>query len=142
MSSTAEIKTRSRVSSRQESAAHTRQTKLSLLQGVVTKRDQENLISPIIDATDFERKLQLMKRAYKRVWFDSNLRIATKHLYGYLKTATASDTSEYWKARTLLYELSDIFNIDREINEWTSNDGQNVFDELRLQSVRWFRSGE
>lgn len=110
---------------------------LSAIQATVVQREQDDLRLPIAGEQDFLCRLEQMDRAYKQARFDENLRIATKHLHGYLKRSRESGTLAYWKARTLVYELNDVFNIAQEINEAAFNDGHKVLEELRFQSVRW-----
>jgi tetratricopeptide (TPR) repeat protein len=80
--------------------------------------------------------LPLIKDAYKQTKFDSHLRTAARHLNDYLQRSQSEETYEYWKARTLLYELNDVFNINAKINERAVRDGQSLFEELRLCSIK------
>jgi tetratricopeptide (TPR) repeat protein len=115
---------------------------LAALQTAITEQERKGLKSPILTEKDFAVRLPQIKRAYKETRFDSYLRSATKHLHDYLKNTEKQETYEYWKARTLLYELNDTYNISPEINEATLNDGQRVLEELRMRSVRWDKGSE
>jgi DNA-binding protein Fis len=109
---------------------------LAALQTAITEHERKALTSPILSEKDFAVRLAQIKRAYKETRFDSSLRTATKYLYEYLHRIERQETYEYWKARTLLYELNVVFNISHEINERTAKDGLSILEELRLLSVR------
>lgn len=113
------------------------QFELTALQSAIKAAEQKGLQSPIMNDRDFVTRLGQIKRAYKQTRFDGYLQAATRHLYDYLKRIQPKETYEYWKARTLLYELDDIFNIEPEIKEHAAYDGRRILEELRNRSARW-----
>lgn len=115
---------------------------LIALQKAITEEERKNLKSPILNESDFASRLTQIKRAYKETLFDSYLRSATKHLHDYLQQIDKQETYDYWKARTLLYELNDVFNISPAINERAASDGKSILEELRFRSVRWNKGSE
>lgn len=97
---------------------------------------QHELLAPITGPQELKQRLGLIKRAYKRGLFDKNLETAGRNLFAYYRKADKQDTREYWKGRTLLYELNDIFQIDSTISDGTFNDGAQVHEELRRLSIK------
>lgn len=98
------------------------------------------LDDPITNWDDLKARLQQMKQASKRGDFDSQLKAACVNLRQFLSEAEPREEPEYWKARTMLYELSDIFHVDPDINQQTHDDGLVVYDELQKLSDRWEQS--
>ena len=110
---------------------------LSTLQTALVARERKSLKTPIKNADDFRERLTHIKRAYKQTVFDSYLETATRELYTYLNSIRPQNTYDYWKARTLLYELNEVFNLSSQIKQQAASDGLKVVDELRSWSVRW-----
>lgn len=110
---------------------------LANLQAALVAKERKSLKSPIVSEDDFRERLTHIKRAYKQTVFDTYLETATKELYKYLSSITLQDNYDYWKSRTLLYELNEVFNISSRIKEQTANDGIKVIEQLRSWSVRW-----
>ncbi|MDX6528436.1 MAG: hypothetical protein QOH41_726 [Blastocatellia bacterium] len=115
---------------------------LGALQAAIIEQERRDLKSAVVTENDFAARLRQIERAYKETRFDSYLRSAARHLHGYLRQIDKHETYEYWKARTLLYELNDVFQISDEINERTAIDGQSILEELRLRSVRWDKGSD
>lgn len=111
--------------------------KLRSLQALIDERDRKALNAPITSEVEFALRLPQIERAYRDTRFDSYLKSAARHLHDYLQGIEKQETYEYWKARTLEYELNDVFNLSHEINEKALLDGQRIHDELRMRSVRW-----
>jgi len=95
----------------------------------------EILSRPIRDE-DFQPQLKQLKKAYKQGRFDSRVAAANQHLAAYLRTVKETERPEYYKARTLVYELNDILPVDPEIDVWTFEDGQRVYRDLLQLSDR------
>jgi tetratricopeptide (TPR) repeat protein len=111
--------------------------KLLELLNVVQGQASEILNRPIQDESDFKAQLKQLKKAYKQGRFDRRLAVANQHLTAYLRTVKETETPEYYKARTLVYELNDILPVDPEIDVWTFEDGQRVYSDLQRLSDRW-----
>lgn len=135
-------RTAGRVRSRGSQKGEELQLKLAALKTAITEHERKELKAPILTEQDFAVRLSQIKRAYKETRFDSYLRTATEHLHKYLQRIEKKETYDYWKARTILYELNAVFNISREINEKTVNEGQSIHEELRLRSARWEKGNE
>lgn len=103
---------------------------LMALQTAIADQERKELKLPILDEKDFATRLPQINRAYKQTHFDSYLRSATTNLHEYLRRVERQETYEYWKARTLLYELNVVFNISPEINQRTENDAGRIHEEL------------
>ena len=89
------------------------------------------LTAPINNRADFSERFRQIKRAHKLGQFDDSLRIATSNLNVYLNSIEREETIEYWKCKTLVYELNDIFHLDDTIKERTFDLGEQIREELR-----------
>lgn len=103
---------------------------------VVQKRAEKLLTKPIRSRADFSKRIFQLKKAYKQGRFTTTLAKATRNLSKYLRHLDVTEEAEYYKARTLLYELNDILSIDPEINEWTFVDGERAFTQLQQLARR------
>lgn len=116
--------------------------------GRLQERAHQELSKPFMTWADFTRRLGQIKRACKRGCFDSQLRAVTTNLYAYLKEVKTESLSKedlplYWKGRSVLYELNDIFHLDNSdlINQWTYDDGERIYDELEGLKGKWKTRG-
>lgn len=109
---------------------------LVTLQNALVAKERKTMKEPIKDDDDFRVRLKYIKKAYKQAAFDPDLRTATTELYKYLRSIEKQDVYDYWTARTLIYELNEVFTIHPYIKKWSANDGLIVVDELRSRSVR------
>lgn len=100
---------------------------------------QKELLLPIANHEDLKQRLKAIKHAYKRGTFDRTLETAARNLFAYYQHAVKNDSREFWKGRTLLYELNDIFQMDSSICDTVFNDGFQVNQELR-NLARKFRN--
>jgi tetratricopeptide (TPR) repeat protein len=135
------------ISSGIESLTHG--TDLSLIEeeliellNVVQLKTGKLLTKPIRSQRDFVERLATAKKAYKQGRFDKPLAIATKNLSTYLRSLGVQEQPEYYKARTLLYELNDILSVDSQISDYTFEDGQRAYTQLQAQSDKWSAKGE
>lgn len=97
----------------------------------------ELLSRPIRDESDFKAQLKQIKQAYKQGRFDNKLKVANQFLAAYLRSVKPTEIPEYYKARTLVYELNDILPVDPEIDVWTFEDGQRTYADLQRLADRW-----
>src|ERR1041385_3880080 len=111
--------------------------KLAAFEKLRQERVLDELAEEFDDWEIFNERLLQLKRFYKRGLFDDRLGRACLSLHRFLNQAKPEAVPEYWKARTLVYELNDIFNKDSEINELAYRDGESVVGELRSISVEW-----
>lgn len=102
---------------------------------------QDELLKPIANEQDLKRQLKTIKIAYKRGLFNQTLEKAAKILLAYYRHNAKQDTPEYYKGRTLLYELNDIFQIDSQICDETFRDGSEVSENLRSLALKHRRLG-
>jgi len=92
---------------------------------------------------DFKSQLALMKRASKRADFDSDLErrwIAVKTYLGLLtdrQRQRFEQEPEFWKARTLIHELNEVFKPDAEIDEQVYKHGPRVYKDLKKLEESW-----
>jgi hypothetical protein len=49
-----------------------------------------------------------------------------RELYKYLNSIKSQDNYDYWKGRTLLYELNEIFNINSQLKQQAANEGLKI----------------
>lgn len=109
-----------------------------------------NSVARVEDWAQFNTVLQQMNRAYKRAEFGANLCDAAVNVHSFLRDQERAEsdqgraehskfrkTSEYWKARTLIYELNDIFHFDLGINDAAVEQGEALYEELHTLSLRW-----
>lgn len=105
-------------------------------------------ISQIQDQQDFRVKLSQLVCAQKQARFDPDVKIAATHMFEYLEKATDEERAErqksveYWRARTLLYEMNDIFQLNPSIKEKAILGGRKVYSELQARSGDWESDGE
>jgi tetratricopeptide (TPR) repeat protein len=123
------------------------------------------LETPINNPEDFDAFLRLVNKAHKRGLFDSRLESAVKTLRTFLNQekieahlpqVVTHDTSgairklkldwgssllnrrSYWKARHLVYEICDYFNLlTTQDSEQTQREGLKVYSNLRLLEADW-----
>jgi tetratricopeptide (TPR) repeat protein len=94
-------------------------------------------LSRVEDWTQFETMLELMNQAYKQARFNTDLRDAALSLHTFVRNHEKKETSTFWKALTLIYELNDIFHFDSHINDVALNHGKLIYNELRAHSLEW-----
>lgn len=109
-------------------------------------RAHDELSKPFVTWEDFSRRLGQIKRACKRGCFDTQLRAMTTNLHTFLRSVETAHLNEkdlplYWKGRTILYELNDIFHLDDSINKWTYEGGKLIYDEIQELKGRWKNRG-
>jgi tetratricopeptide (TPR) repeat protein len=107
------------------------------MQSAILAQERKGLKASIHSEHEFRERLTQIKRAYKQTAFDSYLASATRELHNYLKQIEPNESYDYWKSRTLIYELNEVFTISPEIKERTARDAQKTFEELRSRSLRW-----
>src|ERR1700752_5095515 len=107
---------------------------LRTLQNALIAKERKSMKAPIQNDNDFRERLTHIKKAYKQAAFDPDLRTAATELHKYLSSIKKQDAYDYWKARTLLYELNEVFSIDAHIKKEAANDGLILVDELRSRS--------
>lgn len=100
------------------------------LRALLANESQIDLSKPVRGWRDMTNRLEDMMSAYKRAQFDDALRTAAKSMRSFLQKNSKETTPEYWKARTLIYELNDFFHIDDEIGSETLALGNRVQSEL------------
>lgn len=113
------------------------QQQLSSLQTVLQTRSLDASSEPIKDLGQLSDRLLQIKHAHKQGLFDERLKRAAENLRDFLQQEPPQEEPVYWKARTLLYELNDIFHIDDAINELAYSVGETVYNELQQESVKW-----
>jgi tetratricopeptide (TPR) repeat protein len=92
---------------------------------------------------DLKTQLTQMKRASKRADFDSDLVCKWQALNAFLNSLTDKQRHqyesepEYWKARTLIHELNDVFKHDADINDQVYKDGPRIYEELKRLEDSW-----
>src|SRR6185503_18693141 len=69
--------------------------------------------------------------------FDKSLKEACRNLQKFLQRRKPREDADYWKARTLLYELNDVFHIDPAIKERAFTDGSVVYEEICRLDRTW-----
>jgi len=119
--------------------------RLAGLQSILDERDAEEMNTPITNWNELKQRLVLMKSASKRGDFNPALKQSWAALKTFLDGLSQRELHEherepeYWKARTLLYELNDVFEIDDEIRTATFKSAGRVFKEVKELSSRWDR---
>jgi DNA-binding protein Fis len=94
------------------------------------------LVLPIKTAEDLKTRIKTIKRHYKCGDFRGDLQTAARNLFDYYKHAGREETREYWRGKTLLYELNDLFNINTEICDTTFAEGNQVREDLRTRAIK------
>jgi tetratricopeptide (TPR) repeat protein len=103
----------------------------------VTSNASPKPVTPVSDWADFEMRLQRVNSGYKQALFTPELRENAVQLWRFLRDkGDLDETSAFWKAYTLLYELNDLFQFDSNIKDEAFKLGEIVYDELRSLSVR------
>jgi tetratricopeptide (TPR) repeat protein len=117
--------------------------RLAEVQKTLEQHQRAELSGPIDTWQDFKIRLAQMKAAAKRGDFDLHLERSWRAINTFLNSLTAQtraayeDEPEYWKARTLIHELNDVFKSDIDINEQVFVDGLRVVEELKNLSKNW-----
>jgi tetratricopeptide (TPR) repeat protein len=102
----------------------------------------KNLVRPRaaaheLDGKNFEAQLTQLKRAYKRGELDGKTKATARAMVKYLHRIGLKELPQYWKARTLLYELNELLDFDETIVNWTFKDGTRVYEELQGRAARF-----
>jgi tetratricopeptide (TPR) repeat protein len=122
--------------------------KAAALRDGLKERAVRTLTSPVDDWDAFNEQLSRVRRFFKQGLFVKELRDACLHLLAFLAAVESGATDSganlaltsnpsYWKARTLIYELHILLNIDTKIPEAAYRDGESVLAELKSISVDW-----
>jgi tetratricopeptide (TPR) repeat protein len=112
-------------------------SKTSIVEAQRAEIERGRSVAEVRTWSEFEASLRQMILAYKQAQFDSSLRDTAQNLHSFLRTQERQDTSEFWKAVTLIYELNDIFHFDVAINDTALDLGKSIYSELRALSVKW-----
>lgn len=109
---------------------------------MITEFDMTNFDLEL--AEEFSHLLLKVKRAFKRGEFNEQLKTHTMELFDLLhgraaNLANITESSNYYKAHTLLYELNDIFHlsVSAKIIEFTFSEGERIWAALQK-----FKSGQ
>jgi tetratricopeptide (TPR) repeat protein len=119
--------------------------RLDDLQTILRKRELAEMCTPITNWKELDARMAQMKSASKRGDFNNALEVCWKNLKAFLNSLNEEERlngekkPEYWKARTLLFELSGVFRHDPEINEQVRKDGQRVYSVLKALANKWDR---
>ena len=111
--------------------------KFRLLENAVSEREQRELNAPIRTLRDFNLRLGQMRKATKRGRFDSHLEVAARNLHKYVNDHRARQDCAYWKARTMLYKLNEVFQFDPQINRDAADDGLKIAEEIEELKRTW-----
>jgi tetratricopeptide (TPR) repeat protein len=100
----------------------------------------DQLNKPIKNRRDFDNTLKQLFQAYEEGQFN-DLEGAARNLYNFIVANEKSHPDAYWVAMPMLYELHDIFDFAKGLNEDIAKRAQQVYSELRELQVRWSKSG-
>lgn len=94
-------------------------------------------ICRVADWQKFELVLDEMNEAYKKATFDADLCAKAFALHSFVRNQERRETSKFWKALTLIYELNDIFHLgDPNIDAGALDLGRIIYNELRELALR------
>lgn len=116
---------------------------LAEMQLTLDQSEREELNGPVDNWDHVKLGLPHMKRASKRGEFDQYLECSWNRMNAFFNSISREQRArlekepEYWKTRTLIHELNEIFRRDVEINQRVYNDGHRVIAELKLLEKNW-----
>jgi tetratricopeptide (TPR) repeat protein len=122
---------------------HELRKQLAEMQMTLDQAEREELNGPVDNWDHVILRLPHMKRASKRGEFDQYLECSWSRMNAFLNSTSREQRArfekvpEYWKTRTLIHELNEIFRRDVEINQRVYDDGHRVIAELKLLEKNW-----
>jgi len=115
-------------------------TKVKPRSSSATVRNDIGVTGPVVPF-DLKTCVREVSRLYKLGDFeDSNLKSTLTQLMDYCKSGDQTSTSDYWKARNLLYELNEILDLSSQISDQAFTDGHRVYQQLKILALKHKRN--